>query len=146
MVEEGFLTPRQGKLVDCKKLEAFFATDFGRKLTGGTPYIREFKFSILDSVEGEGENLEGERVLLQGVVDCALIEPDGITILDFKTDYVTETTLPAVVQRYSPQVQTYGKALERIYETGIQAAYLYFFHTEEFVEVPLQEPEIKANA
>ena len=135
LVREGFLTEAQGSMVDCERLSAFFATDYGRKLTGGTPYIREFKFSILDEGEHYGDHLEGEKVLLQGVVDCALMEEDGITILDFKTDRVTETTLPDIVARYSPQVRTYSEALSRIYGMPVKAQYLYLVGIDRFVEV-----------
>ena len=135
MAEEGFLTEEQAELVNCRKLHGFFATDLGRKLRTGTEYLREFKFSILDDAGQYGAGLDGEQVLLQGVVDCALIEGDGITILDFKTDRVTEETLDAAVGRYLPQLQTYGEALSRIYEMPVKAMYLYFFRLDRLVEV-----------
>lgn len=135
LTEKGFLTQEQGSLVNCEKIARFFSTEIGRKLRTGTPYLREFKFSILDEGSHYGEDLEGEQVLLQGVVDCALLEKDGITIVDFKTDYVTDETLASVVERYRPQVQTYGEALCRIYEMPIKAQYLYFFRLDRFVEV-----------
>jgi len=134
-VQQGFLTEEQGKLVSSEKLAAFFATQIGRKLRTGTPHLREFKFSILDDGIQYGDGLEGEWVLLQGVVDCALLEEDGITVVDFKTDYVTEKNLTAVVERYRPQVETYAEALVRIYEMPIKAKYLYFFRLDRFVEV-----------
>ena len=68
-------------------------------------------------------------------MDCALLEEDGITILDFKTDQVTEKTLSDAVQRYTTQVQTYGEALSRIYEMPVKKKYLYFFRLGRFVEV-----------
>ena len=135
LVDEGFLKEDQGKLVNCDKIAAFFATDIGRKLRSGTPYLREFKFSILDDGRHYGEGLEGEQVLLQGVVDCALLEPDGITIVDFKTDYVTEETVEAKAEYYRPQVETYGEALSRIYEMPIKGQYLYFFRLDRFVAI-----------
>ncbi len=96
--------------------------------------------------------MEGEQVRLQGVVDCALLEPDGITVLDFKTDYVTKDTVLAVTQRYAEdyvtkdtvlavtqryaeQVRTYAHALSRIYQMPIKAACLYFFSMGEFVPI-----------
>ena len=91
-----------------------------------------YKFSILDDGEKYGSGLEGERVLLQGVVDCALLEPDGITVLDFKTDRVTEETLPQVAARYRLQLETYAEALARIFQQPIKAKYLYFFHLNRF--------------
>lgn len=135
LVENGFLTQEQGSLVNCEMIARFFATEIGQKLRMGTKHLREFKFSILDDGRHYGEGLEGEEVLLQGVVDCALLEEDGITVLDFKTDHVTGQTLATVVERYRAQVQTYGEALSRIYEMPIKAQYLYFFRLDQFVEV-----------
>ena len=76
-----------------------------------------------------------EKVLLQGVVDCAILEEDGITIIDFKTDRVTEKTLPEVADRYAPQVLIYGEALSRIYEKPIKGEYLYFFRLNRLIPV-----------
>ena len=112
----------------------FFQTDLGQKLMTGK-YIREFKFSILEQADAYGEGLQGEQILLQGVVDCALVEADGITVVDFKTDYVTEATLPDVVARYRIQVDTYSRALERIYEMPVKGTYLYFFHLKKLIAV-----------
>ena len=131
----GHLSADQAALVDCEKIARFFESEIGRKLVSGTECLREFKFSILDSGSHYGEGLEGERVLLQGVVDCALLEPDGITVVDFKTDYVTPETVSAAAEHYAPQVQTYADALERIYEQKIKGKLLYFFTLDAFVEV-----------
>ena len=64
-----------------------------------------------------------------------MLEDDGITVIDFKTDYVTEETLPDVVERYRAQVQTYANALAQIYEQTIKAQYLYFFRLNRFVSI-----------
>ena len=135
LVKEGFLTPDQGNLVNCPKIAGFFQTEIGKKLLNGTPHLREFKFSILDNGSHYGTGLETEQVLLQGVVDCALLEDDGITIVDFKTDYVTEETIHSAIERYRPQVSTYGDALSRIYEMPVKAQYLYFFRLDRLVQI-----------
>ena len=135
LVTEKFLTEEQGNLVNCDKIAAFFDTDVGRKLRSGCKHLREFKFSILDDGRNYGEGLEGERVLLQGVVDCALVEPGGITVVDFKTDYVTQATIDAVAARYRPQVETYADALSRIYAMPVKETLLYFFHLDTFVKL-----------
>lgn len=135
LIDSGFLTAEQASFVDPGKLQRFFSSEIGKKLCNGVPYLREFKFSILDSGSQYDPSLEGERILLQGVVDCALLEEEGITVIDFKTDYVTEETLFEVVSRYRIQVQTYADALERIYEQPIKARYLYLFHLDRLVTV-----------
>ena len=133
--ESGFLSEEQILLIDPARIAAFFKTEIGKMLCNGIPYLREFKFSILDRGEHYGENLEGEQVLLQGVVDCALLEPDGITIVDFKTDYVTETTVGQRAEYYAPQLEAYSEALSRIYELPVKKKMLYFFGLDRFMEV-----------
>ena len=134
--QAGFLTIDQADAVSCDMILQFFRSEIGQKLIRGCEHIREFKFSLLDAGERYGEGLSGEQVLLQGVVDCAILEPEGITVLDFKTDSVTEETLPEVIDRYRVQVQTYGEALARIFEKPVCKQYLYFFRINRFVEIP----------
>lgn len=132
LVSERFITPEQGSMVDCEKIAAFFATPLGLRLRTGKNVLREFKFSILDDAAVYGPDLAGETVLLQGVVDCALVEEDGITVVDFKTDRVADDTIDAVAQRYRPQVEIYADALSRIYELPVKAKALYFFQLDKF--------------
>ncbi len=133
LVEERFLTAEQGSLVECDKIARFFSTALGIQLRKGENVLREFKFSILDDGEAYAVGLEGEKILLQGVVDCALMEPDGITVVDFKTDRVTEQTLFEAAERYRPQVEAYADALSRIFEKKVKRSCLYFFHLDRFV-------------
>ena len=136
LVAEKFISLEQGQLVDCGKIARFFESDLGRKLQTGNHVLREFKFSILDDAEKYGTGLSGEQVLLQGVVDCALVEEDGITIIDFKTDRVTDDTVDAAALGYSAQVETYADALSRIYSLPIKAKMLYFFQLDRFWKLP----------
>ena len=132
LVAENFITREQGQLVDCRKIARFFESDLGKKLQSGKHVLREFKFSILDDAEKYAPGLAGEQVLLQGVVDCALVEGDGITIIDFKTDRVTEETIGHTAMSYSAQVETYADALSRIYGLPIKEKLLYFFQLDRF--------------
>ena len=134
LTERGLLEQEMSEHIDCGAIAAFFATDLGRKLKTGK-VLREFKFSILDDGEGYGEGLTGEQVLLQGVVDCALIEQDGVTVLDFKTDRVTSETLSAAAERYRTQVQAYARAMERICEKPVKKKLLWFFRLNRAVEL-----------
>ena len=68
-------------------------------------------------------------------MDCAIIEDDGITVLDFKTDFATDETIDQIADRYRSQVQTYASAMERIYQKPVKATYLYFFSLDRIVEV-----------
>ena len=135
MEQEHLLAPEQAKLVDCEKLLAFFTSSIGKKLCASKEILREFKFSLLVDADCYYPDAAGEQVLLQGVVDCAIVEEDGIIVLDFKTDYVTSETITSAVEKYTPQVKAYSQALERIYEKPVKQVMLYFFHRNEFVNV-----------
>ena len=132
--EQKFISEKHARMVDSGKIAAFFATPLGKKLRSGE-VIREFKFSILEDGSAYEPTLKDEKVLLQGVVDCALIEDEGITIVDFKTDYVTEQTVSGRAEYYRPQVEAYADALRRIYQKPVKKTFLYFFHIGAFIEI-----------
>ena len=133
LVNQRFITDEQAQLINAQAIADFFATDLGQKLRSNPDVLREFKFSILDDGENFDPSLKGEKILLQGVVDCALLEADGITVVDFKTDKVTESTLQERATQYRPQVLAYADALHRIYQKPIKQTFLYFFHLGQFV-------------
>ncbi len=135
LVDEGYISPEQGKIVNARQISEFFTSEIGKKLQTESNVIREFKFSVLDDASRYCPEVQNEQILLQGVVDCALIESDGISIIDFKTDRVTQETLSAVTERYRPQLEAYSNALSRIYQKPIKSAQLYFFHTKQFVSI-----------
>lgn len=135
MVRERFLSEEQGQMVDCEKIAAFFATPLGSRIRCGKNVLREFKFTILNDGSEADPSLAGEQILLQGVVDCALVEDDGITVLDFKTDHVTPNSIDLAAERYRPQVQSYAKALTRIYGKPVKSVFLYFFHMNRMYEL-----------
>lgn len=135
LCEKGLLSDEQANMVKIDEIIHFIRSPLGQKLTSCSEVLREFKFSILVDSQEVYPEISGEKILLQGVIDCALIEHDGITVLDFKTDYVSEDTLEDVTLRYLPQVKTYAKAISRIYGKPIKAAYLYFFRMNRSMEI-----------
>lgn len=135
LVQQKLITDTQASMISREQIAALFATELGKKLQNSSNVLREFKFSILDDCGDYNSKMEGEQVLLQGVVDCALMDEDGITVIDFKTDYVTEETEHQMLQQYQPQVAAYAMALERIYRKPVKAAFLYFFRLNKFIPV-----------
>jgi len=136
MTDANLLTSEQADMVDCEKLLPFFTSELGRELCEEeNKILREFKFSLLVDAKQYFDDVADEKILLQGVVDCALIRDDGIVVVDFKTDRVTEDTVDLVADRYRLQVDTYAKALERIYGLPVKETYLYLFHVEKFIKV-----------
>lgn len=132
---ENLIFEEQISRLNPKTISSLFASELGNKMMECREVLREFKFSILDEAEYYSPDLKGEKVLLQGVIDCALIEDDGITVIDFKTDYATEDTVSEILQRYEGQVKSYVKAMEKIYNKPVKAAYLYLFSIDRYFAV-----------
>lgn len=135
MTRLGKITHAQAELIDCEVLVKFFNSAIGQQLRNANHVLREFKFSILDDGRSFDKALTDEKILLQGVVDCAILDDDGITVIDFKTDRISKTGLDAAVQTYQYQVEAYADALSRIFEKPIKRACLYFFNLNECVDI-----------
>ena len=133
LVDDGVLASDQAELIDCRQLSAFFLTNLGKKICAAENVMREFKFSILENADPTDPVLAEEKILLQGVVDCVLIEPDGITVVDFKTDHVSEDSVSFITERYRQQVEIYASAMQRIFKMPIKGKALYYFSLGEFV-------------
>lgn len=126
MVDDEFLTELQAASIDPEVIIRLFQSDIGKSLLSARELIREFKFSILTDAAEFYPDVKGEEVLLQGVVDAAIVEEDGITVVDFKTDRVTEATVRFRADQYRPQLETYKKALRRIWKKDVKKTVLYF--------------------
>ena len=135
LVQEQRISREQADMVDCSKIAALFASPIGRKLQHSQNVLREYKFSILEDAAKFYPDTKEEQVLFQGVVDCAILEDDGITVLDFKTDYVTQESLPGAIDRYKAQVTAYADAMQRIYEKPVKKTCLYFFRANSLIEL-----------
>lgn len=128
LADEGFMHQEQADAVDISQLLRLFRSDLGRWLLCAE-VTREFKFSLMVDASEFSLGPAGERIMLQGVVDCFVREPDGLTILDFKTDRKPDP------DKYVSQLDAYGKALSRIYQAPVKRKILYFFSTGESFEV-----------
>ena len=136
LVDLALLTPEQGEAADPARIAAFFASDLGRELTASTSLHREYKFSILvPAADYYPRAGAGEEVLLQGVVDCWFETLEGITVVDFKTDRVTERTVLARAEEYRPQLMAYSRALEEVTGRRVARRILWFFRLDRAVEV-----------
>ena len=116
LLAKGLLTAEQAGAVDTASVSAFFQTPRGQSLPAARGLRREQKFSLLVQ-NGDVPGLllpEGEKVLLQGVVDCCYETPDGMVLLDFKTDRVRKGEEERRAGRYRPQMEAYSAALAAI--------------------------------
>ena len=126
LAAQKFLTPEQAGSVQTERIVRLFASPFGARILEAKTLRREFKFSILTDAGEYVRGAEGEQVMLQGVVDCFWLEPDGIVLVDFKTDK-TPYGPEERAAHYAPQLRAYAKALSRMYGLPVREKILYFF-------------------
>ena len=131
---ERFLSGQQLAAVDPEKLLRFFTSELGRFVRSAPKVVREFKFSVLEDAAIYDPALAGEQILLQGVTDCCVIEPDGLTILDFKSDRIAAGAEGERAVYYRGQLDAYGRALSRIFALPVKRRILYFFATDTAIE------------
>ena len=137
MVQKQIITPQQGEAADPARIAALFSSPLGRELLGSDTLQREFKFSILvPARDYYPQAEEGERVLLQGVVDCWFETLEGITVVDFKTDRIRKEELQARAELYRSQLMAYSRALEEVTGRNVVRKVLWFFALNQAVEVP----------
>ena len=147
--EKGVLSSEECALLDFEGLAAFWQSALGQKVRAQSEYVqRELAFTArfspaqlaaLTAQQAE-PNLEGEFVVVQGVVDLAIILPKEICIIDFKTDRVSTDQLAARAKEYEPQLKLYAHALAQIYSRPVSDCWLYFLDQRKAVAISQTSP------
>ncbi|QAT49779.1 helicase-exonuclease AddAB subunit AddA [Caproiciproducens sp. NJN-50] len=129
LVEEGFLTSWQAQAVDLGAVGAFFRSGLAKRILASSRMEREFRFSVEIPAGEIRPGLTGgpaeEAVILQGAVDCVFEEPDGLVIVDYKTDRTRDPS--ELWMRYREQLEWYRRALEICTEKEVKQCLLYSF-------------------
>ena len=135
MVEAGILDEREVLALDYPALAGFWASSVGRAFLEGSgklerelPFTARFGTKLLAEIDvGEHAELgEEDFVVVQGVVDLALVGETEILIADYKTDHFHVADLDGKLGTYVPQLRLYAEALEMIYRRPVKSAWLYF--------------------
>jgi ATP-dependent helicase/nuclease subunit A len=137
---QGVLSGAETACLDFEALAAFWQSELGARLLGQRECIRrELPFTARFSPEELGGSNGGQEfILVQGVIDLAVVMPEEIWVLDFKTDRFAEEELPAKVNFYRPQLALYAQAIARIYARPVTSAWLHFLALRRTVEVEAQ--------
>ena len=82
--------------------------------------------------------MDYEGVLVQGMIDVFWIEDEKLVLLDYKTDYVTNSN--ELIERYKTQLDLYKDALSRIFSIEQSKkinveCFIYSFRLQEVIEI-----------
>jgi ATP-dependent helicase/nuclease subunit A len=142
--QAGHLSLEQAAVLDYESLARFWNSDLGKRIRARSALVRrELAFTVrfspaeLASLLGQplDTSLTGELILVQGVADLAVIAPEAIWLVDFKTDQLNAHELASRVKAYEPQVRLYARALSLIYHRPVTESWLYFLSLNQAVPV-----------
>jgi len=135
------LTSQQAQAVDVPALRRLLASPLAEELraaeAAGRKPLREYRFALLvPAREYAPDASEEDSILLQGVADCCFEGPEGLTVVDFKTDHVrTPEDIRLRAEHYRPQLEAYSLALGRVLGKPVVRRVLYFLTPGETVEL-----------
>src|SRR5690606_28166845 len=108
----------------------FFRSELGEKLLHANQVLRELPFSYGLPVQrvypNSTDRLQGETVLVQGVIDCLFEYQGQWILLDYKTDRVWNDPLE-IAKRYQLQISLYAEAIEAIWRRPVKEKYIFLF-------------------
>lgn len=128
------LTEEYAKAVSLPKILNFLEQELAYRMwraqEQGLLY-REQPFVLgIDAKRLDQDLPEGEKVLIQGIIDVFFIEDGEIVLLDYKTDVID--SLEALWNRYNVQIQYYEEALTKLMQMPVKERILYSFYLEKY--------------
>lgn len=148
LVERRIMTAEQAAAIDAENIARLLISPLGELLRQADWVKREMPFSYgLPAAEASPQlggmetldtdptgtatirELDGETVLIQGIVDCLFAAGGKVYLLDYKSDRVLEHRggTAALTESYRFQLELYAKAVEAITGTAVDEKWLYFF-------------------
>ncbi|MFL6560627.1 MAG: hypothetical protein ACJ8MO_31500, partial [Bacillus sp. (in: firmicutes)] len=85
---------------------------------------------------------EEESVFVQGIIDCVFEDENGLILVDYKTDQISDKYKGGFDQaksiledRYKMQINLYTRAIEQIWKRKVTERYLFFFDGAHILKV-----------
>jgi ATP-dependent helicase/nuclease subunit A len=138
------LSTKEIAALDFSAIASFWSSDVGRKILEHTeniqrehPFTSRFRgndFARIGLEKGE-KLLADDFVVLQGVIDIAVILPSEIWLLDFKTDQINEPDLEGRLKYYRLQLVLYAEALSKIYQRPVTHRWLHFLALQKTISL-----------
>ena len=139
----GVLTEGESVALKLPALARFWDSAAGRQIRSAAgavqrelPFTARFSPAELVALGLMKEELEADEfIVVQGVADLAVLLPEEIWLLDFKTDRMTAEAVEEKRAHYAPQLKLYAAALEKIYNRPVTRRWLHFFDAGETTSV-----------
>lgn len=135
LVASGVLTELQADSLSPESICAFFTSPLGARFIAATRRERELEFNLLIPAEELGLD-GGERVMVQGVIDCCFVENGEWVLADYKTDRIREgQTLAQAARIHAGQLALYARALEELTGMRVREKHIFFTRAGKSVQL-----------
>ena len=147
LVSEHAVTAEMAEGIDAEMILAFFQSELGSVvLDESNRVLREWPFAYAQPIAEQEDHAcatvgtapnraSGEFIVVQGVIDALVQTPQGLIVIDFKTDRVGRSDIAARAETYRGQVDLYARAAAAILRDRVLAKWLYFTAPRQAVQV-----------
>jgi len=139
LVAEGAIVESVSRRIDAQAILAFFESALGAIARDERNTVwREWPFTFglpaCDAAAAESQQ-PGEIIVVQGVIDLLVRTPEGLIVIDFKSDHVSGDEIGGRVEVYRGQVDLYARAASAILGDTVREKWLYFLAPRRAVQV-----------
>ena len=139
-IAEGAMDASLAERIDTASIVAFFESDLGSILCDPHNDVKRewpFTFRLATSVAppSSGVSQAEDFTIVQGLIDVLVATPQGLIVIDFKTDRVAGDDVPNRAEAYRAQLDLYAQAAERILGRPILQKWLYFLAPRQCVRM-----------
>jgi ATP-dependent helicase/nuclease subunit A len=133
LLADGAMTEAVAERINCGSIMGFFESELGRTVLDSRNSIwRDWPFTFaLPAEQGCGD----DTIIVQGIIDMLVRGPEGLLVIDFKTDEINAKQVRERAELYREQLEFYGRAAEVILKEKVLGKWLYFLWLGCAVEV-----------
>jgi len=156
LLADSAITAAVAECIDTESILAFLESDLGKiVLNSGNTVLRDWPFTFaLPALELPNSNHEpritnhesrttndarrtthDETIVVQGIIDMLIQTPQGLVVIDFKTDDISAGQVAGRAELYRQQLTLYARAASAILKSESIAKWLYFLTPARAIEV-----------
>lgn len=130
LVERRALSAAAAKEIDRAAIAWFCGSEAGELLRRhASDVLRELPVHLPQEAASEPR----DRMMLRGRIDVVLPLPDGLTLIDYKTDRVSSAAAHERAESYRSQTSIYRDAIERITGQAVRRSWLVFLSARKLI-------------
>jgi ATP-dependent helicase/nuclease subunit A len=140
LVDRRIITAKEAGIIDTRSLYAFIKDDIGQRAIAAASrqVLYKEKPFVMGILPKDFEDTSSEAyMMIQGVIDLYFEEPDGLVIVDYKTDYLIGKPIEILIERYEKQMAYYKMALEQGTGKTVKEIFLYAVSLQKTIQVPM---------